>query len=135
MTSHTKVAKSDTFRSPPIPQGRARLPTISISSNVFVSVCPRRSSITGKLLFTCRGQSEPIGAAILRLSFGCALIFHSLLFCKCISGEPIRKVATTGPFASPTLTSNLDPSWVTAYVLMVSIFAGFAGYDPIRGSR
>jgi hypothetical protein len=82
--------------------------------------------------------SRPVGTdrrGHSQTEFGCALIFHSLLFCKCISGQPIRKVATTGPFASPTLTSNLDPSWVTVYVLMVSIFAGFAGYDPICGIK
>ena len=46
-----------------------------------------------------------------------------------------ENMATTGPFASPTLTSNLAPSWVTVYVFMVSIFTGFAGYDPIRGIK
>ena len=40
---------------------------------------------------TTAGQSESLGASILRLSFGRALVFHSLLFCKCLSGQPVRK--------------------------------------------
>ena len=36
-------------------------------------------------------KSRPLGASILRLSFGCALLFHSLVFSKCLSGQPIRK--------------------------------------------
>jgi hypothetical protein len=35
-----------------------------------------------------------------------------------------ENVATTGPLASPRLTSNLAPSWVTTYVLMPSVWHG-----------
>ena len=38
-----------------------------------------------------RRQSEPLGVSILRASFGCAFVFHLLLFCKCLSGQPIRE--------------------------------------------
>ena len=47
-----------------------------------------------------------------------------------------ENVATTRPFVSPTLTSNLDPSLVTTYVLMAaSAFTGRPGYNPVSGIK
>ena len=33
-----------------------------------------------------------------------------------------ENVASTGPFAAPTLTSNMDPDWVIMYLLMPLIW-------------
>jgi hypothetical protein len=47
-----------------------------------------------------------------------------------------ENVATTRPFAPPTLTSNLDPSWVTMYLFMAaSSLAGRPGYNPVSGIK
>ena len=50
-------------------------------------------------------------------------------FTRCFSANVsaaslFENVATTGPLASPRLTSNLAPSWVTTYVLMPSVWHG-----------
>jgi hypothetical protein len=50
--------------------------------------------------------------------------FTSCFSANVSAASLFENVATTGPLASPRLTSNLAPSWVTTYVLMPSVWHG-----------
>ena len=83
--------------------------------------------------------SEPVGT-VRRVHSQTGVLGAPWSFTRCFSANVsaaslFENVATTSPFASPTLTSNLAPSWVTVYVFMLSVPPRFAGYDPIRGIK
>ena len=53
-----------------------------------------------------------------------------------LSAASFENVATTRPFASSILTSNLNPSWATKYVLMVGInLHRPSGLQPVSGIK